>query len=114
MGHEAPGTVTAARGAGDPGASPAVAMRGITKRFPGVVANDHVDFEAAVGEVHALLDMQDEAVIRSGGSEVERAEIAVERAEAFVRQGLLEEAMRCVVLAEAGARSSGRHGRRRR
>ena len=34
---------------------PAVAMRGITKRFPGVVANERVDFEAAAGEVHALL-----------------------------------------------------------
>ncbi|MEX0851471.1 MAG: ATP-binding cassette domain-containing protein, partial [Gaiellaceae bacterium] len=30
-------------------------MRQITKRFPGVLANDRVDFEAAVGEVHALL-----------------------------------------------------------
>ncbi len=30
-------------------------MRSITKRFPGVLANDAVDFEAAAGEVHALL-----------------------------------------------------------
>jgi ABC-type uncharacterized transport system ATPase subunit len=34
---------------------PAVSLRGITKRFPGVVANDGVDFEAGEGEVHALL-----------------------------------------------------------
>jgi simple sugar transport system ATP-binding protein len=35
--------------------SAAVELRGITKRFPGVVANDDVDFAAAEGEVHALL-----------------------------------------------------------
>ncbi|HVD48233.1 MAG TPA: ABC transporter ATP-binding protein [Candidatus Limnocylindria bacterium] len=37
------------------GPVPAVAMRSITKRFPGVLANDSVDFEAQKGEVHALL-----------------------------------------------------------
>lgn len=30
-------------------------MRGITKRFPGVLANDHVDFDVCSNEVHALL-----------------------------------------------------------
>ena len=33
----------------------AVAMRGITKRFPGILANDDVTFDVAPGEVHALL-----------------------------------------------------------
>jgi general nucleoside transport system ATP-binding protein len=42
-------------GQASPPTHPAVALRGITKRFPAVVANDGVDFDAAVGEVHALL-----------------------------------------------------------
>jgi simple sugar transport system ATP-binding protein len=33
----------------------AVEMRGIVKRFPGVLANDQVDFELRSGEIHALL-----------------------------------------------------------
>src|ERR1041385_7248220 len=32
-----------------------IEMRGIVKRFPGVLANDHVDLEVRRGEVLALL-----------------------------------------------------------
>ena len=32
-----------------------VEMRSIVKRFPGVLANDHVDFELSKSEIHALL-----------------------------------------------------------
>lgn len=32
-----------------------VSMRGIVKKFPGVLANDHVDFDLRKGEIHALL-----------------------------------------------------------
>lgn len=43
------------RGADGAPPPPAVEMRGIVKRFPAVLANDRVDFQAAAGEVHALL-----------------------------------------------------------
>jgi len=35
--------------------APALEMRGITKRYPGVVANDDIDLEVRPGEIHALL-----------------------------------------------------------
>ena len=35
--------------------SPAIALRGVTKRFPGVVANDAVTLDIRPGEVHVLL-----------------------------------------------------------
>jgi simple sugar transport system ATP-binding protein len=35
--------------------APVVEMRGITKRFPGIVADDRVDFDVRRSEVHALL-----------------------------------------------------------
>ena len=34
---------------------PRLEVRGVTKQFPGVLANDHVDFAVAPGEIHALL-----------------------------------------------------------
>ena len=34
---------------------PSLEMRGITKRYPGVVANDHIDLDVRPGEIHALL-----------------------------------------------------------
>jgi simple sugar transport system ATP-binding protein len=45
-------------GAGDVAAAlpiPALEAIGIVKRFPGVLANDHVDFELRTAEIHALL-----------------------------------------------------------
>ena len=52
MTFEAPTPGNTALAAGD--ALPLLELRGITKRFPGVVANDHVDFDVRAGEVHTL------------------------------------------------------------
>ncbi|MBL8575679.1 MAG: ABC transporter ATP-binding protein [Mesorhizobium sp.] len=41
--------------AATPSGAPVVALRGVTKRFPGVVANDDVTIEIRSGEVHVLL-----------------------------------------------------------
>jgi len=38
-----------------PATPPALEMRGITKRYPGVIANDHIDLDVRRGEIHALL-----------------------------------------------------------
>ena len=68
---------------------PIVQMSGITKRFPGVVALDNINFEVRPGEVHVLLGENgagkstlmkvlsgvytpDEGTIRLGGKEYKR------------------------------------------
>ena len=34
---------------------PILELKGIVKRFPGVLANDHIDLTLYPGEIHALL-----------------------------------------------------------
>ena len=35
--------------------TPVLELRNITKRFPGVLANDHINLTLEEGEIHALL-----------------------------------------------------------
>jgi len=37
------------------GAAPIVALEGVTKRYPGIIANDTIDMQIHAGEVHVLL-----------------------------------------------------------
>ncbi|MBK1663675.1 ABC transporter [Rhodospirillum rubrum] len=39
----------------DASLAPRLVLRGIVKRFPGLIANDHVDLRVNAGEIHALL-----------------------------------------------------------
>jgi ABC-type uncharacterized transport system ATPase subunit len=50
-----PESVTAEAPAERAARAPALELAGITKRFPGVLANDHVSLEVARGEIHGLL-----------------------------------------------------------
>ena len=47
--------MTGGDGAGGSAAPPLVVLERITKRFPGVLANDEVDLELRAGEIHALI-----------------------------------------------------------
>ena len=49
------GEGSVAPGVAGGGDTPLLEMRGITKRFPGVIANEGVDFDLRRGEVHTLL-----------------------------------------------------------
>ena len=51
MAHEKAGDLTAS----NTSTQPVVEMRGIVKRFPGVLANDHTDLELLPGEILGLL-----------------------------------------------------------
>lgn len=39
----------------DPGERPVIELRGVTKQFPGVLANDNIDLMIRAGEIHAIL-----------------------------------------------------------
>jgi ABC-type uncharacterized transport system ATPase subunit len=46
---------TSANASSAPKGTPLLEMRGITKRYPGVVANDGISLDVRAGEIHALL-----------------------------------------------------------
>ncbi|HUR15933.1 MAG TPA: ATP-binding cassette domain-containing protein, partial [Candidatus Limnocylindrales bacterium] len=55
MTTEGPVTIAPVEAVPPPPPVPALEMRGITKRYPGVVANDGINLDVRPGEIHALL-----------------------------------------------------------
>ena len=55
MTTEQPLTIAPVEAVPPPPPVPALEMRGITKRYPGVVANDGINLDVRPGEIHALL-----------------------------------------------------------
>ncbi len=55
MTTEPPVTIAPVDDVPPPPPVPALEMRGITKRYPGVVANDRINLDVRPGEIHALL-----------------------------------------------------------
>ena len=67
-----PSSAPAALGTGPgperPTGTPALEMRGITKRYPGVVANDGIDLTVRPGEIHASELGSEQRMKTSGGA----------------------------------------------
>jgi simple sugar transport system ATP-binding protein len=55
MAEDAGGAVATPDGASGASPPPAIELRGIVKRFPGVVANDGIDLAVAPGTIHAIV-----------------------------------------------------------
>src|SRR5262252_5352141 len=54
MSDTSPSTATRSDGSGQ-STAPVAAVRDITKRFPGVLANDKISLDFRAGEIHVLL-----------------------------------------------------------
>ena len=80
-----------------------VEMKGIVKKFPGVLALDHVDFQLRPGEVHVLLGENGAGKstlikVLSGAYVADEGEIWVSGKRADIRspQDSLDQGMRCI------------------
>ena len=85
------------------GMVPRLELRGVTKRFPGVLANDNVNLTIKPGEIHALLG-------ENGGREVDAGEDDLRRAEPRRRRNPLGRRAGAHRQPARGAKTRRRHG----